>query len=78
VFLDIYSTSSLGEFIFLLGRQIFEVLKSKGRIFIDNFFQVISSHRPAFKLDSTTGEPVFDIGLGEIKELNFSLEEIFK
>lgn len=77
-FIDIYSTSSLREFIFLLGRQIFEVLKPKGRTFIDNFFQVISSLRPAFKLDSTTGEPVFDIGLGEIKELNFSLEEIFK
>ena len=77
-FIDIYSTSSLREFIFLFGRQIFEVLKPKGRTFIDNFFQVISSLRPAFKLDSNTGEPVFDIGLGEIKELNFSLEEIFK
>lgn len=77
-FIDIYSTSSLREFIYLLGRQIFEVLKPKGKTFIDNFFQVISSLRPAFKLDSTTGEPVFDIGLGEIKELNFSLEEIFK
>ncbi len=76
-FIDIYSTSSLREFIYLLGRQIFEVLKPKGRTFIDNFFQIISSLRPAFKLDSTTGEPVFDIGLGEIKELNFSLEEIF-
>jgi hypothetical protein len=77
-FLDIYSTSSLRELVFLLGRQIFETLKPKGRAFIDNFFQVISSLRPAFKLDVTTGEPVFDIGLGEIKELNFSLEEIFK
>lgn len=77
-FIDIYSTSSLREFIYLLGRQIFETLKPKGRTFIDNFFQIISSLRPAFKLDSATGEPVFDIGLGEIKELNFSLEEIFK
>ncbi len=76
-FIDIYSTSSLRELIYLLGRQIFETLKPKGRTFIDNFFQIISSLRPAFKLDSTTGEPVFDIGLGEIKELNFSLEEIF-
>lgn len=77
-FIDIYSTSSLREFIYLLGRQIFETLKPKGRTFIDNFFQIISSLRPAFKLDSTTGEPIFDIGLGEIKELNFSLEEIFR
>lgn len=77
-FIDIYSTSSLREFIYLLGRQIFEVLKPKGRAFVDGFFQIISSLRPAFKLDSVTGEPIFDIGLGEINELNFSLEEIFK
>lgn len=29
-FIDIYSTNSLREFIYLLGRQIFEVLKPKG------------------------------------------------
>ncbi len=77
-FIDIYSTSSLKEFIYMLGRQIFETLKPKGKSLIDNFFQIISSLRPAFKLDRTTGEPVFDIGLGEIKEPNFTLEEIFK
>jgi len=77
-FIDIYSTFSLREFVYLLGKHIFETLKPLGRKFIDNFFQVISSLRPAFKLDTATGEPVFDIGLGEISEINFSLEEIFK
>lgn len=76
-FLDIYSTCSLREFVYLIGKHIFETLKPLERKFIDNFFQVISSLRPAFKLDTTTGEPVFDIGLGEISEINFSLEEIF-
>jgi hypothetical protein len=62
----------------LLGKQIFETLKPRGRKFVDQFFQVITSLRPAFKLDSVTGEPVFDIGLGELNEVSFSLEEIFK
>ena len=37
-FIDIYATSSLREFVFALGKEIFEKLKPKGRRFIDNFF----------------------------------------
>jgi hypothetical protein len=39
---------------------------------------MISSLRPAFKLDSITGSPTFDIGIGEIHQAAFTLEEIFK
>jgi AAA+ ATPase superfamily predicted ATPase len=77
-FLDIYSTASLREFIFCLGKQLFETLKPRGQKFIDHFFSVITSLRPAFKLDEITASPIFDIGLGEIKEPEFTLEEIFK
>lgn len=76
-FIDIYATSSLREFVFALGKEIFEKLKPKGRRFIDNFFSVISSLRAGFKLDSVTGEPVFDIGLGDIHAAETTLEEIF-
>jgi AAA+ ATPase superfamily predicted ATPase len=77
-FIDIYSTASLREFIFCLGKQIFETLKPRGQKFIDNFFSIITSLRPAFKLDELTAAPVFDIGLGEIKEPEITLGEIFK
>jgi AAA+ ATPase superfamily predicted ATPase len=77
-FLDIYATDSLKEFVYKFGKEIFDTLKPKGRQFIDVFFAVISSLRPAFKLDSTTGTPTFDIGLGEINQAEFTLEEIFK
>lgn len=76
-FIDIYATSSLKEFVFALGREIFEKLKPKGRRVIDNFFSVISSLRVGFKLDSTTGEPTLDIGLGDIHAAEVTLEEIF-
>ena len=53
-FIDIYATNNLKEFVFKLGKEIFETLKPNGRKFIDNFFSIISSLRPAFKLDTTT------------------------
>jgi len=38
---------------------------------------MISSLRPAFKLDVLTGAPMFDIGIGEIVKPEYSLEQIF-
>jgi AAA+ ATPase superfamily predicted ATPase len=77
-FIDIYATDTLKEFVYKLGKEIFETLKPKGKHFLDGFFSMISSLRPAFKLDSSTGTPTFDIGIGEIHQAIFTLEEIFK
>ena len=76
-FIDIYATASLREFVFALGKEIFEKLKPKGMKFIERFFSVISSLRAGFKLDSVTGEPTFDIGLGDIHTAETTLDEIF-
>jgi len=76
-FIDIYATSSLKELVFALGKQIFEELKPKGKTFLDHFFSTITSLRPAFKLDADTGAPSFDIGIGEIRLPEYSLEQIF-
>lgn len=77
-FIDIYATGNLREFVYTLSKEIFERLKPQGQKFIERFFSVISSLRPAFKLDRFTGEPVFDIGLGEIIQSELTLDEIFK
>jgi AAA+ ATPase superfamily predicted ATPase len=76
-FIDIYATSNLKELVYAFGKQIFETLKPKGKQFIEQFFQIITSLRPAFKLDPVTGSPVFDIGIGEIHQPGYSLEQIF-
>ena len=76
-YIDIYATGNLKEFVFKFGKEIFETLKSKGKKFIEHFFAMITSLRPAFKLDEITGNPVFDIGIGEIRAPEFALEEIF-
>ncbi|MDR0333562.1 MAG: ATPase [Dysgonamonadaceae bacterium] len=77
-YIDIYATNNLNEFVYKLGKEIFERLKSKGKKIIEQFFSVITSLRPAFKLDEFSGAPVFDIGIGEIRSPEFTLEEIFK
>jgi len=76
-YIDIYATSNLKEFVFKMGKEIFETLKPKGKKFIEHFFTIITSLRPAFKLDEITGSPIFDIGIGEIRAPEFTLEEIF-
>jgi AAA+ ATPase superfamily predicted ATPase len=77
-FIDIYATNSTREFVFALGKEIFEELKPKGRKFLDQFFSIITSLRGGFKLNRDTGEPSFELGLGDIQEANSTLVEIFR
>ena len=77
-FIDIYATSSLAEFVYLLGKTIYETLKPKRTAWAENFFQMIASLRIGFKLDTMSGEPVFDIGLGDIQAPQTTLDEIFR
>jgi len=77
-FVDIYATSSLTEFVYLLGKTIYETLKPKRTAWTEKFFQMIASLRVGFKLDAVTGEPGFDIGLGDIQTPQTTLDEIFR
>lgn len=77
-FVDIYATSSLAEFVYLLGKTIYEELKPKKTVWAEKFFQIITSLRVGFKMDTITGEPGFDIGLGDIQTPQTTLDEIFQ
>lgn len=77
-FVDIYSTSSFEEFLFLLGKEIFERLKPKSTMWTEKFFQVVASLRAGLKMDPMTGLPVFDMGIGDIKSPSTTLDEIFR
>ena len=76
-FTDIYSTTSLAEFAYLLGKSVYEELKPKKTAWTEKFFAVIKSLRVGFRLDAATGEPTFDIGLGDIQSPQTTLDEIF-
>ena len=75
--MDIYATTSLTEFVYLLGKAIYDELKPKKTVWTERFFQIITSLRAGFKLDMVTGEPCFDIGLGDIQAPQTTLDEIF-
>lgn len=77
-FIDIYATTSLSEFVYLFGKAIYEELKPMKTNWSEKFFQIISSLRVGFKLDSVTGEPGLDIGLGDIQTPQTTLDEIFE
>jgi AAA+ ATPase superfamily predicted ATPase len=74
--IDIFPAGSLKEFVFLLSKHIFEKLKPRGQKILDNFFAAVPSLRLALKFNET-GAPEFNIGLGEIRQPETSLEQIF-
>lgn len=76
-FVDIYATTSLTEFVYTLGKEIYEQLKPQTTVWREKFFQMISSFRVGFKLDTLTGAPGLDISLGDIQAPQASLDEIF-
>lgn len=76
-FVDIYATTSLSEFVYRLGKEIYEQLKPRSTAWKEKFFQMIASLRVGFKLDSMTGMPTFDLGLGDIQSPQTTLDEIF-
>ena len=77
-YIDIYSTTSLAEFVYVLGKEIYTRLKPQPTLWKERFFQVISSLRVGFKLDTMTGAPTFDVGLGDIAVPQTTLDEIFE
>ena len=76
-FVDIYATTSLTEFVYTLGKEVYEQLKPQSTVWKEKFFQIISSFRVGFKLDALTGIPGLDIGLGDIQTPQTTLDEIF-
>ena len=76
--IDLYPTSSLAELILLLAKEITGPLKSKGQSLLESFLGIVKSLRPGFKVDSVTGQFVFDLSLGEIVKPVDSLKEIFQ
>lgn len=76
-FVDLYATSSLREFVALMGRVIYEDLKRRDERWSDKFIRLLASLRPGVKFDSLTGDLGFDIGLGEIVSPQVSIDEIF-
>lgn len=76
-FVDIYATKSLRDFTFALSKVILESLKPFGRKAIEMFFKSVLSLQAGISFD-ITGNPSFNVQLGDIQNANATLDEIFK
>ncbi len=73
---DIYSTSSLRDFVNVFGQAILDELKPKGRKFWEVFLSSLKSIQAQFSFDFN-GNPVWGLGLGKIDNPELTLREIF-
>lgn len=74
--IDIYSTTSLQDFVDVLGKAIITTLRPLGRKAWEGFLQVLSSLRSEISFD-INGLPVWGLGLGTITNPTTTLQEIF-
>ncbi|MDR0940536.1 MAG: ATPase [Mediterranea sp.] len=76
-YIDILHTSSLREFTYVFGLNVFETLHSQSRKMLMAFAQGLKSISARFGFDPVSGTPTFSLELGDISRPEFTLTEIF-
>ena len=74
--IDIYATKNLQDMVYRMGKSIVARLKPHGQSAIDGFLRFVTSLRTGISFDGQ-GNASWNIGLGDIKSPDFTLEEIF-
>lgn len=74
--IDIYATTSLRDLVNVLGKEILNSLKPKGRGAWQAFINAIQSLRQEISFD-INGNPTWSLGLGTINNPEVTLDEIF-
>lgn len=77
-FIDILHTSSLREFTYLLGREIYETLSPRSKKMTTLFIQTLKSISGKFGFDPISNLPSFNLELGDIDRPEYTLDEIFE
>lgn len=77
-FIDILHTSSLREFAFVFGREVFDRFLSKGKKMKKLLLRTMGSLQGSFGIDPMTGNPTFGLQLGDIASADYTIEEIFQ
>lgn len=75
--IDIYATTSLRDLVNVLGKEILNALKPKGRGAWELFLNALHSLRQEISFDMN-GSPTWSLGLGAINNPEVTLDEIFK
>ena len=77
-YVDIYSTGTLRELVFFLGKEIYRRLVPGEKKALNLFFGTIKSIAAAFSIDPVTGGPKMNLQIGDISMPELTLEEIFE
>lgn len=76
IFVDIYDTKDLNEFVYALGKGILTALKPKGRKAWEFFVNMLQSLKSTISFD-INGNPEWSVGIGDIQAPDATLDEIF-
>lgn len=74
--IDIYSTNSVSDMVNMFGKAIIDRLRPLGRNVWEKFINILSSIRSEISFD-INGQPSWGLGIGEIKNPEVTLDEIF-
>lgn len=77
-YIDILQTTSLKEFTYLLGKEIFQRLVPHGQRRLKQFVAILRSIGGSFGFDPFSGSPTFNLRLGDISDPQLTIEEIFQ
>ena len=76
IYVDIYATKDLCEMVKALSEAIVKAVGQK-KSWHEKFFSFIKSLRVGFHIDAVSGEPSFDIGIGDIENPDKTIRELF-
>lgn len=76
VFVDIYETKNLSEFVYVLGKEILAALRTRGRSAWEGFIGILKSVQSTISFD-INGNPEWTLGLGDVSNPDVTLDEIF-
>lgn len=76
IYVDIYATKDLCEMVKALSEAIVKTVRHK-RSWHEKFFSFIRSLRVGFHIDAVSGEPTFDICIGDIENPDRTIRELF-
>ena len=77
IYVDIYATKNLCEFAKALSEGIVKAVRPE-KAWHEKLFAFMKSLRIGFKIDSLSGDPSFDIGIGDIEYPDRTIKEIFE
>ncbi len=76
IYIDIYDSKNLNEFVYALGKGILTALKPKGRKVWEYFLNMLQSLKSTISFD-INGNPEWSVDIGDIQVPDITLDEIF-